>query len=115
MIFIVLPYRCVGIAGCVARVSHVDGLQQLRFCLIRVELKLNGRRDTGRQNTDSTDRWAVRGAVDVQSLNDAANEWRHLLKIWKLNSNWRIQGEYYVGTMSAGCNQTMYYSIKTLK
>ena len=88
--------RGVGRAG---QVRHVDSLQQLCLGRVSVQMELQFGRVTERDQSNPADSWTVRGAVDVHSLDDHADELSHVLEVVERHAVGRIEREHHVSAV----------------
>ena len=86
----------VGRAG---QVRHVDSLQQLCLGRVSVQVELQYGRVAERDQSNPADSWTVRGAVDVQSLDDHADELSHKLVVVESYAAGAVESEHDIGAV----------------
>ena len=97
-----LLYRLCGVRAS-GGVRYVDNLHQFLLRRVRVEVKEDRRRVGERQQSDSTDRWTVGSAVDVERLDDGPDEGRHTLEVRQADAAGGIEREDDIASGVADC------------
>ena len=87
--------------GGASQVRYVDSMHQCRLRRVSVEVELQHGGITVRHQSNAADRRTTSDAVDVQRLDDHADELRHALEVVQHDAAGRVQCEHHVRAVRA--------------